>query len=106
MDLGLRGKYALVVGGSSGIGLATAPRLLQEGANVLLCSRTEAGLVEVSARLQAETGRQVRWYAADVTRPQDVQDLAAWAQQQAPALDCLVCCVGGSRRAGFEELAD
>ncbi|MBO8141111.1 MAG: SDR family oxidoreductase [Firmicutes bacterium] len=106
MELGLDGKYALVVGGSSGIGLSAAAMLLNEGANVLLCSRNNDRLAEVSARLEAESGRQVPYCAADVTKADDVERLAAWVRQRVPALNCLIFSVGGSRRVPFEDLTD
>ena len=41
MDLGLKGKVAVVTGGSDGIGRATAIKLAQEGANVAICARRQ-----------------------------------------------------------------
>lgn len=61
MDLGLRGKSAVVTGASRGIGRAIATRLADEGAGVAICARGEAGLREAEADLRA---RGVPVYAA------------------------------------------
>ena len=51
MDLGLEGKVAVVTGGTSGIGLATAQLLLAEGTAVAICGRDEARLQAAKSRL-------------------------------------------------------
>jgi 3-oxoacyl-[acyl-carrier protein] reductase len=106
MDLGIEGETALVVGASEGIGFETAKALLEEGARVLICSRSAEKLEAAAGALQASTGREVRWFAADVTVAAQVDALKAWLTEQAPRLDILVNAVGGSRRALFEELDD
>ena len=106
MDLGIRGETALVVGASEGIGYASAQALLEEGANVLICSRNADRLKQAAARLEHSAGRPVRWFAADVTQAGQVAALQEWLAQQAPALDILVSAVGGSQRALFGELDD
>jgi 3-oxoacyl-[acyl-carrier protein] reductase len=106
MDLGIRGETALVVGASEGIGYESAKALAEEGAEVLICSRSAAKLGAAAARIEQACGRAVRWFAADVTRPQQVAGLKDWIEREAPRLDILVSAVGGSRRALFEELDD
>lgn len=106
MDLGIRGETALVVGASEGIGYESAKGLLEEGADVLICSRNSDKLRRAAQELERTCGRRVRWFAADVTKPDDVAALRAWVESEAPALDILVSAVGGSRRALFEELDD
>lgn len=106
MDLGIKGETALVVGASEGIGYESAKGLLEEGARVLLCSRSADKLKRAAAALEQATGAKVPWFAADVTRAGDVARLKDRLAQQAPALDILVTAVGGSHRALFEELDD
>jgi len=107
MDLGIRGETALVVGASYGIGFESAKALAREGARVLIASRSAANLDQAAAGIAAATGTPApAAFAADVTRAQDVAALAAWVSRESPALDMLVSAVGGSRRAGFEELDD
>ena len=106
MDLGIRGERALVVGASEGIGYESAKALLEEGAEVMICSRNPEKLQAAAAALERATGRSVRHFAADVTRAGDVARLQSWLAEEAPGLDILVCAVGGSQRALFDELDD
>jgi 3-oxoacyl-[acyl-carrier protein] reductase len=55
MDLGIRGRAAIVTGGSRGIGRETARTLLEAGARVMICGRTAATLEETRAELHAKT---------------------------------------------------
>jgi 3-oxoacyl-[acyl-carrier protein] reductase len=106
MDLGIKGETALVVGASEGIGYETAQGLLEEGARVLICSRSPEKLRAAAGRLKRAAGAEVPWHAADITRAADVAGLKDWLDRQAASLDILVSAVGGSRRALFEELDD
>jgi 3-oxoacyl-[acyl-carrier protein] reductase len=106
MDLGINGETALVVGASEGIGYESAKALLEEGAEVLICSRNAVKLDSAAARLEHATGGKVRWFAADVTVAAQVDALQSWLASAVPHLDILVSAVGGSRRALFEELDD
>jgi 3-oxoacyl-[acyl-carrier protein] reductase len=106
MDLGINGETALVVGASEGIGYECARGLLEEGAEVLICSRNADKLKQAAQTLEQAGGRKVRWFAADITRADEVEKLKAWLEKEAPRLDILVSAVGGSQRALFEELDD
>ncbi len=76
MDLGIKGRRALLVGGTSGIGLATAETLAQEGARLVLFSRNAEKLDAAATRLRAGFGADVACIAGDMTVPADVARLA------------------------------
>lgn len=106
MDLGLTHEQALVIGASEGIGYECAKGLLEEGANVAICSRSQAKLDAAAQRLERACGHAVPHCTADIMKAPDVDRLAAWVRGRGKPLDVLVVAVGGSRRARFEELDD
>lgn len=67
MELGISGRSALVFGGSQGMGRATARRLAQEGARVVIAARTLQTLRAAAEELSAETGQRVDYVVADIT---------------------------------------
>jgi NAD(P)-dependent dehydrogenase (short-subunit alcohol dehydrogenase family) len=77
MDLGLRGKKALVTGASKGIGRACAEALAEEGCDVALVSRTEADLAKARAEIAAKHNVGVRYFALDLSDSRNVDKLAA-----------------------------
>ena len=77
MDLGLRGRKALVTGASKGIGQACAEALAEEGCDVVLVSRTAADLDKVRAKIAGEHNVAVRYYALDLSDSNNVDKLAA-----------------------------
>ena len=77
MDLGLRGRKALVTGASKGIGQACAEILAEEGCDVVLVSRTAADLDKVRAKIAGEHNVAVRYYALDLSDSKSVDKLAA-----------------------------
>ncbi|HVC54826.1 MAG TPA: SDR family oxidoreductase [Stellaceae bacterium] len=86
MDLGLRGRKALVTGASKGIGRACAEALAEEGVDVVLVSRTAADLEAVRAKIAGEHNVAVRYYALDLADSKNVDRLAA----ECPDIDILV----------------
>src|SRR6478735_11143838 len=92
MDLGLKGKRAVITGGSRGIGRAIAECFADEGADVSICARKEAEVGEAAAALQAK-GVKSFGRALDVA---DGPALSAWIAASAGVLggiDALVCNV-------------
>ena len=77
MDLGLRGKKALVTGASKGIGRACAEVLAEEGCDIVLVSRTAADLEKARAEIAAKHNVAVRFYALDLGDSRNVDKLAA-----------------------------
>ena len=77
MDLGLRGRKALVTGASKGIGRACAEVLAEEGCDIVLVSRTAADLEAVRARIAGEHNVAVRYLALDLADSKNVDKLAA-----------------------------
>ena len=67
MELGLRGKTALVTGGSAGIGYAVAEEFAREGVNLHLAARTKADLEKVKAELEQKYGVDVAIHAVDLS---------------------------------------
>jgi 3-oxoacyl-[acyl-carrier protein] reductase len=77
MDLGLRGRKALVTGASKGIGRACAEVLAEEGCDVVLVSRTAADLETVRAKIAGEHNVSVCYFALDLSDSKNVDKLAA-----------------------------
>ena len=67
MDLGLKGKVALIAGASQGMGRATALGFAREGAKVSICARGEAALNEAAAMIRKESGGEVMTMVADMS---------------------------------------
>ena len=75
MYLGLKGKVALITGGSKGIGQAVALALAQEGANISICARGSEALEATAEEIRGATGVEVQATQADVSRMEDIQRL-------------------------------
>jgi 3-oxoacyl-[acyl-carrier protein] reductase len=105
MELGLRGKVALVTGGSDGIGRAAAERLAAEGAAVALCARRAGPLQEVADGIVA-AGGQALALPTDVSQPGEVERAIAATVERFGRLDILVNNAGRSAAGAFETVDD
>ena len=94
MDLGLRGRTAVVGGASSGLGRASATALAAEGCNLLLWSRRADALAAVAEELRRDHGVRVEHVSADATDPAAAETVAEAALAMGP-IDILVSNAGG-----------
>jgi 3-oxoacyl-[acyl-carrier protein] reductase len=105
MDLGLRGKVALVTGGSRGIGKAIAVGLAQEGCHVSICGRTAATLAEAGREI-GRYGPEPATVQADLTDPSGAGRVVSATVERFGRIDVLVNNVGGSRWGELEALSE
>ncbi|MEY2464915.1 MAG: hypothetical protein QOH64_3053 [Acidimicrobiaceae bacterium] len=108
MATSITGRTALVTGGGSGIGLATAARLAIDGARVAICGRTEAKLAAAVEQIApfVGDGGSIRHIAADITVEEQVAAAVAFASEPDGGLDILFANAGGSMHMGPFEAAD
>lgn len=104
MDLGLRGKVALIAAASRGLGRAIAEELGAEGASLVMCARGKEALTEASEAVRAASGVDVLSVPADVSRPDDVTRLVRSAIARFGRIDILVTNAGGPPSGNFESL--
>ena len=95
MDLELKGKVAIVGGGSKGLGRACADVLAAEGMRVAICSRSKADLDKAAKEIQGASGADVLAFAGDLDKPETVKDLVASTVQRFGRLDVMVNNSGG-----------
>ncbi len=106
MDLGIKGKTALVVAASKGMGKASAMGLAAEGARVVMCARGEAALKEAAGEVKQKTGAEVLAVPADASRAADISKVVAEADRAFGGVDILVANVGGPPPGPFEQMTD
>ena len=102
MDLGLRGKIALVAAASRGLGRASAEELAREGANLVICARGAEALSETARAIRAETGVKVSEVVADLSEASGVAKVAECALADFGRVDVLVTNGGGPPAGPFE----
>jgi 3-oxoacyl-[acyl-carrier protein] reductase len=106
MDLGLKGKIAIVAASSSGLGRATAATLAREGALVTVNGRDPESLARTAAEIRKETGGDVIEIAGDLRVPDACSYLVEETVRQRGGLDVLVCNAGGPPPGDFATFAD
>jgi len=105
MELGLRGRKAIVTGGSKGLGRAIAEELAREGADVAVCARHEDEVRQAGRELEA-FGTTVVAERADVTDPAQVGAFVSVAAETMGGIDILVNNAGRAHPGTFETLSD
>jgi 3-oxoacyl-[acyl-carrier protein] reductase len=108
MDLGLRGKTAIVAAASKGLGKAVARALAAEGANVVMFSRDPAAIkaAALEVHMAAIDGARVVGLAADVTRPGDLARVVKSTLDDFPDINILYNNAGGPKPGVFDTLTD
>jgi 3-oxoacyl-[acyl-carrier protein] reductase len=105
MDLGIRGKVALVAAASKGLGRAIAEELAAEGASLVMCARGKEALDEAVEAIRSSSGVEVVGIAADVSRPEDVSRVVRLGVERFSRIDILVTNAGGPPSGMFESLS-
>jgi 3-oxoacyl-[acyl-carrier protein] reductase len=105
MDLGIKGRRAIVTGGGSGIGHETARQFLEEGVRVVICGRNAAKL-EAARDALAKTGGEVHAVVADMAKEADVARLVDTAKAKLGGIDILVNNAGTMYSGRFDALTD
>ena len=95
MDLGLKGKVALVSGASKGLGFAVARALAADGARVAICSRDGNAIAAAGQRIEQETGAEVLAAAVDVRDKGAIERWIASAADRFGGIDAMMTNSGG-----------
>jgi len=104
LDLGIRGKVALVSASSRGLGRAIAEELAAEGANLVVCARGEDALSKTADEIRKRSGVEVVHVAADVSEPAGLERVTSTALEKFGRVDILVTNSGGPPSGPFESL--
>jgi 3-oxoacyl-[acyl-carrier protein] reductase len=106
MDLGLKGKVAVISGGSVGIGLAVAEALAEEGVHLVLCARNEARVVERAQEIAAKHGVRAVGVGADVAQASGVDKVLALTRETFDGADILINNAGTGSNETIQDAAD
>jgi gluconate 5-dehydrogenase len=102
----LTGRVALVTGGSKGLGKAMARGFAESGANIVISSRHESELKAAAAEIAEGTQAKVVYFVADMTRREEVKQLAASALSAMGRVDILVNNAGGNVPQAIDKISD
>lgn len=107
MNTDMKDKVAVVTGGTSGIGLASATAFLQNGAKVAICGRNQERLDEAAAKLAEISGADnVLAVVCDVLNEADVENLRDRVKETFGRCDVLACNAGQARASTFYNTSD
>ncbi|MGY5875502.1 MAG: SDR family oxidoreductase [Candidatus Thorarchaeota archaeon] len=102
MNLHFEDKIILVTAASKGLGYSVAKTLIQEGAQVIICSRSEESLKKATDSL----GDHSRSIVADLSKSMDIDNLINQVKEITPKLDGLFVNAGGPRSGHFSDISD
>ncbi|MEX2178351.1 MAG: SDR family oxidoreductase [Gemmatimonadaceae bacterium] len=103
MDLGIRGKVALVSAASKGLGRAVAEELAAEGARLVLCARGAEALEATAGGIRKHSDAEVHAVIADVSTMEGIERVAREALERFGRVDVLVNNAGGPAPGPFEQ---
>jgi len=106
MDLGLKGKVAIVTASSRGIGRASAEILAAEGARITLCARTAADVMTTADQIRGRTGTEVLAVPADLAKVEDIQRIVDRTVEAYGTVNILVNNAGGPPAGTFDGLGE
>lgn len=106
MNLGLKGKRAVVYAASRGLGYASALGLAREGVRLVIASRDQARIDAAAAAIKAETGTDVIGVAADVNTEADIQKVIDRCVTAYGGLEIALHNAGGPPAGGFDAITD
>jgi len=102
MDLGLKGKRALVSGSTAGIGLAIATELAREGARVIVNGRSNRSVDSIVSEIKASIGSDVQGFAGDLSTAASAEEIA----KRFPDVEILINNLGIFEPKSFEDILD
>jgi 3-oxoacyl-[acyl-carrier protein] reductase len=106
MELGLKGRVAIVAASSLGLGKACALEMAREGAKVVICARDAARLTATASEIRGATGAEVLPLAIDLADAAQIQHLADETLRRFSRIDVLVTNNGGPPTGYFEDQRD
>lgn len=101
MEMGLKGRVAIVAASSQGIGRATAEGLAAEGCRLAMCARNQHTLEATAEKIRKQSGVEVFTAAFDVTHPGAVQTFVDTAAENFGSVDICITNAGGPPAKGF-----
>jgi 3-oxoacyl-[acyl-carrier protein] reductase len=106
MDLQLKGKTALVTGGSEGIGKGIAMTLAKEGVDVAICARRPEPLQKTADEIKSATGRKIVAIPADLTKDADARNFVEQANKSLGRIDLMINNAGSAPGGVIETLTE
>ncbi len=106
MDLGIKGKVALIMASSSGLGKAMARRFLMEGVVTMMASHNEEKLRRAVEELTDDTGVTAYYTACDITQVEQIKNLVRVTTEKLGPISILVNNAGGPPAGTFETFND
>src|SRR2546428_7889729 len=106
LELGLKGKVAIVTGGSEGLGRAAVERFARSGARVVACARRKDVLERAVEDIRKATSAEIVPFSADVSTAAGCESVVAATIRQFSTVDILLNNAGTSAGASFEQVTD